>query len=134
MGKAGLSDQTRLRLMKLAGPTTAGDIERYAANLLKTARAQLGLTQQEVATRSGVAKSTVARIESATMQPSIPTLETILLALGLELRINLAPFDDHDKILDARAAADPVAHETNGHILDELLASAHPVNTSPSRQ
>jgi transcriptional regulator with XRE-family HTH domain len=110
-------------LAGLAGPTTAGNIERYAANLLKTARARTGLSQQETATRAGVAKSTIARIESGLMQPSIPTLDAILIALGLELRIGLAVFDDHDRVLDARAAADPDRQAAAEQHLDGLLSA-----------
>ncbi len=95
------------RLEEIAGPTTAGHIRRAAGNLLKDARLRKGLTQQQTATAAGVPRSTIARIETGVMQPSIPTLDAILISIGLELRLRLDVFDDHDRVLDRRAAADP---------------------------
>ncbi len=70
--------------------------------------------------------STVNRIELGKEQPTIPFLSQLILATGLELRIGLQPFDDHDRVLDRRAAADPErqaeAEHTRDAFLDELRA------------
>jgi transcriptional regulator with XRE-family HTH domain len=54
------------------------------------------LTQAELARRAGVPQSTVAKIERGRREPSLSTLERLVRAAGLELRIQLAPHDDHD--------------------------------------
>ena len=72
-----------------------------AGGLLTSARVRAGLSQRELATRAGVAQSTVARIESAHADPSFSTLERLLAAAGLEMRIHLEPADDHDAVLEA---------------------------------
>lgn len=82
------------------GPSTSRFVQRLAGNLLKVARAQTGLSQRDVARMADVPQSTVARIETGARQPSLPALARILAAMDLELRIALAPYDDHDDILD----------------------------------
>jgi transcriptional regulator with XRE-family HTH domain len=67
-----------------------------AWTLLQEARRQAGLTQAELALRAGVPQSTVAKIERGRRDPSLTTLERLVRAAGLELRIQLAPKDDHD--------------------------------------
>ena len=64
--------------------------------LLQEARRQSGLTQAELARRAGVPQSTVAKIERGRRDPSLSTLERLVHAAGLELRVHLAPRDDHD--------------------------------------
>jgi transcriptional regulator with XRE-family HTH domain len=86
------------------GPTTAGHVERLAANLLKLARARAGMSQRELAEAAHVAQSTIARIESGTRQPSLPVLARILAAIDLEMRITLEAYDNHDDVLDAEHA------------------------------
>lgn len=114
----------RETLTELAGPTTAGYIELYAAALLKDARLQAGLSQRELARRAKVPASTIGRIERGTQQPTVPFLCQLILATGFELRIGLQPFDDHDLVLDLRAAADPerqaAAERARDAFLDEL--------------
>lgn len=114
-------DEHRETLVGLAGPTTAGYIDLYAAALLKDARQQAGLSQRELARRANVPASTVNRIELGKEQPTIPFLSQLILATGLELRIGLQPFDDHDLVLDRRAAADPERQANAERIRDEFL-------------
>jgi transcriptional regulator with XRE-family HTH domain len=64
--------------------------------LLQEARRRSGLTQAELARRAGVPQSTVAKIERGRRDPSLSTLERLVRAAGLELRIQLAPHDHHD--------------------------------------
>jgi transcriptional regulator with XRE-family HTH domain len=54
------------------------------------------LTQRELAERAGTSQAAIARIERGRQEPSLETLQKILRAAGLELRIELAPVDDHD--------------------------------------
>lgn len=79
------------------------DTEHVAANLLKLARGQKGHTQRALAAAANVPHSTVARIESGAMQPTLPLLYRLLAAADLVPRIRLEPYDDHDDVLDAIA-------------------------------
>ena len=72
-----------------------------AGGLLTSARVRAGLSQRELAARAGVAQSTVARIESGHADPAFSTLERLLAAAGLEMRVHLEPVDDHDAVLRA---------------------------------
>ena len=64
--------------------------------LVQEARRRAGLTQRELAERAGTSQAAIARIERGRQEPSLETLQKILRAAGLELRIELAPVDDHD--------------------------------------
>ena len=99
-----LSTLTRMASM---GPTKTADTEHVAANLLKLARIEKDLTQRALATAAGVPHSTVARIESGAMQPTLPLLYRLLAAADVEPRIRLLAYDAHDDVLDALAVRDP---------------------------
>lgn len=117
------------------GPTRRRHNGRLAGNLLRLARAKRGWTQRQLAEAAGVAHSTVARIESGTSQPTLPTLTRLLAAADLDLRTRLEPYDDHDDVLDSlatrmtvgqRAATDAAVDE----FVDVLRAGwSEPVTT-----
>ncbi len=90
--------------MATIGPTKARHIERLAGNLLRLARARVGMSQRQLAAAAGLSQSTVAWIESGARQPSLPLLARILAAVDLELRIRLEAYDSHDDVLDATDA------------------------------
>ena len=46
------------------------------------ARKMLGLTQNELASRSGVSRSTIARIETSNSFPSLRTVQKLAVVLG----------------------------------------------------
>lgn len=100
--------------MPVHGPTKAADTERVAGSLVKLARMKAGLSQRALAAAAGVPHSTVARIESGAMQPTLPLLYRVLAAADAEPRIRLEPYDDHDDVLDALAGRLPAlqAEET----------------------
>jgi len=108
--------------MVTAGPTTTRYTERFAGNLLRLARARTGLSQRDLAARSGVSQSVIAAIESGARQPSWPLLCRILAGGDLEPRVQLAPYDDHDDVLDRRATNCPDAHRAAEHARDRALA------------
>jgi transcriptional regulator with XRE-family HTH domain len=66
----------------------------HSADLLKEARRRAGLTQAELAERSGRPQSTIARWESGRVQPSLESLRDAIRACGLELGFTIANFDD----------------------------------------
>jgi transcriptional regulator with XRE-family HTH domain len=67
--------------------------------LLKQIRARAGLTQRQLAERAGKAQSEIARIERGRQDPTLTTLQRFARAGGFDLRIQLAPHDDHDEVL-----------------------------------
>lgn len=67
----------------------ASDLALFMANQVRTRRTKTGMTQAELASRSGVTVETVARLErvlrgraSANANPSLETIERIAGALG----------------------------------------------------
>jgi transcriptional regulator with XRE-family HTH domain len=69
------------------------------AGLLRYARLKAGLSQSELAKRAGVARTMVSAYEHDRRQATLPTLMRLLKAAGFELRMHLAPYDDHDDVL-----------------------------------
>lgn len=72
-----------------------------AAGLIRLARDKAGLTQAELALRAGVSQQTISSYETGRKEPTLPSLERLLEAAGLEMRIRLEPADDHDRWLEA---------------------------------
>ena len=65
-------------------------------HLVREARLRAGLTQREVAERTGLSQPTIARLESGAIQPSFSQVDRLIRACGLELRVGLATADDSD--------------------------------------
>jgi transcriptional regulator with XRE-family HTH domain len=62
-----------------------------AASLVREARRRAGLSQRELARRSGTAQSVVARIERGLTDPSTRTLARLVAAAGFDLEPTLTP-------------------------------------------
>jgi transcriptional regulator with XRE-family HTH domain len=77
----------------LHSPTVAGSI-------ILAARLKAELTQQQLADRLGVTQPVVAAYESGRRQPTVQTLMRIVSAAGFDLRLVLAPHEDHDEVLE----------------------------------
>jgi transcriptional regulator with XRE-family HTH domain len=121
--------------MPTMGPTKTTDIDRVAASLLKLARLAKGLSQRALAATAGVPHSTVARIESGAMQPTLPLLYRLLAAADLEPRIRLEAYDDHDDVLDALARRAPERQAELEHTRDATLAALEKTQpTKPRRR
>lgn len=60
-------------------------------DLLRIRRTESGLTQAELARRAGTAAAVVSRIERGLMQPTVPALERLALALDCELQVDFRP-------------------------------------------
>lgn len=58
-----------------------------AAGIVKMARRRAGLSQRELARRSGVAQPTVSRIEAGRMSPTFDTLNALAAACGMEISV-----------------------------------------------
>lgn len=63
------------------------------------ARLKAGLSQSELAERAGIPRTMVSAYEHGRRQATLPTLMRLLKAAGFELRMHLAPYDDHDDVL-----------------------------------
>jgi transcriptional regulator with XRE-family HTH domain len=64
-----------------------------SADLIREARLRAGLTQYELAERSGRERSVIARWEQGTVAPSIETLVALVRACGFDLPLELVPYD-----------------------------------------
>ena len=64
-----------------------------SADLIREARLRAGLTQYELAERSGRDRSVIARWEQGTVSPSIDSLIELLHACGFDLPLELVPHD-----------------------------------------
>lgn len=58
--------------------------------LVRRARRDAGLTQEQLARRMGVSQAAMARLERAGSNPTVRTLERVLRATGRELELRLA--------------------------------------------
>jgi len=93
--------------------------DRVASQLIEELRRTRGLSQAELARRSGLDRSVLSVYESGRRQPSVAALARIAAAAGMELR--LAP------------AADAAASEHAGRVLSQVLdlAGALPYRPKP---
>lgn len=97
---------------------TRMDVERYLdriAGRIREWRASMGMTLQQVAARSGVAASTIQKVESQQMVPTIAVLFKIARGLGHN------PVD----LLDDSCEVGDVIHRTNSRLELESRRSLH---------
>lgn len=64
-----------------------------AAHAVAAARALSGLSQKQLAQKTGIDQSDISKIERGTANPSISTLERIAKALGGRLTVSIAVLD-----------------------------------------
>lgn len=60
-----------------------------AAELIKQARALSGSTQASMAANAGVSQQAISAYETGKKEPSLPTLQKLIGATGLEMKIDL---------------------------------------------
>lgn len=65
-----------------------------SSDLIRMARDRAGLTQEQLAARSGRPRSTIARWESGAREPSLDRLLGVIRAAGLDVSIGLANLDE----------------------------------------
>ena len=61
--------------------------EEYNAQILLDARHNAGLTQEDLATRMGVDKSYISRVERGVITPTVSTLYRLAAAMGLTVEL-----------------------------------------------
>jgi DNA-binding XRE family transcriptional regulator len=86
----------------LCGDVWEAELARRVAALARERRRELGLTQLQVAERTGLPQSSVARIEAGRHLPTVATLARLAVVLGLAWRVDVTP-------RGARVVAEPVA-------------------------
>jgi transcriptional regulator with XRE-family HTH domain len=62
-----------------------------AAEMLRAARREAGLSQAELAARAGTSQATVSAYESGRKEPSLATLSRLLAVTGSRLTVEPAP-------------------------------------------
>jgi len=100
------------------------------SSLLREARARAGLSTRELARRSGLSASTISRIETGAIDPTMTTLQRLMDAAGMELvilgRRPRAASAPHPHQSSAAATPDPAA--SSGSLDDGgdvMLADLH---------
>ena len=81
---------------------------------IRRAREGAGLTQAELARRSGTSQATLSAYENRRKEPSLSTLTRILGAAGAQLTVQPGPFASNGRTLEQvieLAAALPTRHE-----------------------
>ena len=63
------------------------------ADLVREARLRAGLTQDELASRSGTPRSVIARWEQGAVQPGFDNMLAVIEACGFDLPLQLVPRD-----------------------------------------
>jgi transcriptional regulator with XRE-family HTH domain len=104
-----------------------------AASLIRAVRTDAGMTQAELASRSGLAQSAVARLERGGSNPTIATLANVIAATGHQLVLAAEPhrasFDERQ--LRERLAMTPAERLANftasSRNLDAMVRRARPV-------
>jgi transcriptional regulator with XRE-family HTH domain len=76
-------------------------------SMVRVARNRVGLTRSELAQLAGVSASTVGRIESGAMSPTIDMLDRLLQAASAQRSAELDYMSDPAAIFTARALLDP---------------------------
>jgi transcriptional regulator with XRE-family HTH domain len=85
-----------------------------ASREIREARTRAGLTQADLARRSGTSQATLSAYENGRKEPSVSTLTRILGAAGAQLTVAPGPFASNGRVLAEvleLAAALPTRHE-----------------------
>lgn len=106
-----------------SGPTRT-DGGGWAALVVRSARAEAGVTACQYAASAGIGGADLDRIESGELRPPVGELARILDNAGTGLRVRLEPYDDHDDGLHLKALADPELHDRRMHRSREVFTAA----------
>lgn len=86
--------------------------------LVREGRRRAALTQRELAERAGTTQSAIARLESGRTSPRLEDVVRLLRLTGFDLRVELVPDDDSDRLQSALSALAPAR-------ADRLTRSVH---------
>jgi transcriptional regulator with XRE-family HTH domain len=79
-------------------------MSKWAANLIRLARHDGGLSQRALAHRAGTSQAAIASYEAGKRSPTLDTLARIVRAAGFDLRILIEPYDNHDDVVSTQEA------------------------------
>ncbi len=65
--------------------------ERAVMQAIIDARRAAGLTQRDLARRTGIAQGDISRIENGTANPSVRTLQRLAKGMGMTLMVSFVP-------------------------------------------
>jgi predicted nucleotidyltransferase/DNA-binding XRE family transcriptional regulator len=82
---------------------------RSVAATLRQARSNADLSQVDLAARAGTSQSALARYETGTSLPTLPTLERLLAACGRRLEIQTPPAEPSAPVTSMRSQLGPQA-------------------------
>lgn len=68
--------------------------ESTAIYALVDARRASGLTQKELAERTGIAQADISKVENGNANPSLRTLRRLAAGMGMELKLEFVPQDE----------------------------------------
>jgi transcriptional regulator with XRE-family HTH domain len=85
--------------------------------VVREARRRAGLTQRELAARTGTSQPAIARIEAGDSLPSLERVLRLVRACGFDLDVRVVPLDE-----DAWTLAEQGLRLTPDERLDRLLA------------
>jgi transcriptional regulator with XRE-family HTH domain len=92
-----------------------------SGELMRSARLRAGLSQEQVAERLGLPRSSVARWETDAVEPSLSTLRRVLQACGFDLSLALVPFErDPEREARLREAQRRAPQERLHEMVDRL--------------
>jgi transcriptional regulator with XRE-family HTH domain len=96
----------------------------FGGPLIREARLRAGLTQQELAERTGRERSVLARWEQGAVSPSIDNLLAVVHACGFELPLVLVPRDtSRDERLEEGRLLSP--ERRLDRLVERAVATSH---------
>jgi transcriptional regulator with XRE-family HTH domain len=104
---------------RIALPLQIDSVRDTLARNLSTARAALGLSQDEVAAKGGVSRATINQLEGAEGDPRLSTLVGIAVALGVSPIFLLLGRDELNALLQAPSSEE--AKAIQAHLTSEEL-------------
>jgi transcriptional regulator with XRE-family HTH domain len=99
------------------------------SDLVRIARHRAGLTQKQLASRSGIPRETIARWETGIQEPSLSTLEDVVAACGLTLTVRITEGDDSlDILVSDQMALSPIDRLGKLMPADQAARTQHVLN------
>jgi transcriptional regulator with XRE-family HTH domain len=102
--------------------------ESYSRHLIRMARREAGLSQQQLAGRAGTSQAAVSAYESGRRSPSVDTLCRLLAAAGFEVRMRLAAPDTHAPTLAIAEAQLPAEQLADQRERERVRVARHRVD------
>ena len=91
-----MSDYQDFKKKALENPAVRAEYDRLAAEYaikqaVIDARQASGLTQQQLAARTGINQADISKLENGSANPSLRTLQRLAAGMGMNLRIEFIP-------------------------------------------